>query len=501
MSGLSIRRNAPTAIELSDEIAHQIGIESVQALAFGPRGGIEIGGILLASSWGVSTNIDDFRSIPCEHFFGPSYRLSDHDMEVWRETVGLHAPGPMRIIGYWRSAIADTTAPDTQDRQLLDELVPEVSIFISVRPMIDGACRGALYLFERGAGDWVAHPLFDLPTQPGAARQAEDEPKRTPLRVFPAQGPKRMPALPPGKVLNRLRRKWKRYVGAAVAAVAASILILAGFAMWHAIAPRFGEPALDASKLGLEVAVQQAGTLRITWDHLALGGANHGVLLIRDGQRERSIALDQAQLETGFVVYTPASDDVSLRLTVGDRNIFSTARVIDNSPKAARTPTGSATVRVIVPRKSASIGGPRPWPAATDDAGVPVATAPAVPRSQEVAPPAAVGSELGPPQPAVDLAEAPSIVPPRPLTKVMPPVRLAGLPIVNGPEQINVRLAIDESGRVTSVSEIKQARPANRFLLAQALTAAKSWTFAAARRDGHPVPSDYVVTFSFGPSK
>ena len=310
--GSSLRLKAPTSIELSDDIAHQIAVESVKALQFGPRGGMEVGGILLASSCGASTNIDDFKIIPCEHFYGSAYKLSSHDVERWRETVNKLAPGPVRVIGYWRSAIGTTGAPDSQDRAVLDDLLPEVPIFISVRPLLSGLCRGGLFLFESGPADWVAHPAFDFPTEAVTARQAAEQSKRTALDV-----------ISPVKKFSRRGQNLRPYLLAAAAMVV--LMALTGAAL------QWRPPTLP--NLGLAVAVQ-GNSLRISWDQAALRGAKQGVLLIREGSGERAIHLDEVQLATGFVVYAPASDDISMRFSIGGQNtqtIFTTARVVNNT--------------------------------------------------------------------------------------------------------------------------------------------------------------------------
>ncbi len=84
------------------------GIEQEVAEAFAavPRRGAETGGILLGTRDGDRLVIEDFEPVPCEHRFGPSYRLSDADREGMAESVAWFRacaqPG-LSVLGYYRS--------------------------------------------------------------------------------------------------------------------------------------------------------------------------------------------------------------------------------------------------------------------------------------------------------------------------------------------------------------------------------------------------------------
>ena len=58
-----------------------------------PHRGAETGGILLGAKSGDEILIDDFEPAPCEHRFGPSYRLSDADGLALEETLAWFRSG------------------------------------------------------------------------------------------------------------------------------------------------------------------------------------------------------------------------------------------------------------------------------------------------------------------------------------------------------------------------------------------------------------------------
>jgi TonB family protein len=69
---------------------------------------------------------------------------------------------------------------------------------------------------------------------------------------------------------------------------------------------------------------------------------------------------------------------------------------------------------------------------------------------------------------------------------------------IRGKVRINVRVHVDESGRVTAAGF--DAPGPSRYFADRALEAAKLWLFAPAKMDGHNVPSDWVLRFEIDPS-
>ncbi len=104
-----------------------------------PHGGIETGGLLFGVKNGNALQIEAFRLIQCRHAFGPSFLLSEEDLQDLREQLassesddelrGLGAVG--WFVGHTRSAL------QMSDREAawFDEFFPdEGSVTVLVRP-------------------------------------------------------------------------------------------------------------------------------------------------------------------------------------------------------------------------------------------------------------------------------------------------------------------------------------------------------------------------------
>jgi TonB family protein len=69
---------------------------------------------------------------------------------------------------------------------------------------------------------------------------------------------------------------------------------------------------------------------------------------------------------------------------------------------------------------------------------------------------------------------------------------------IRGKVRINVRVHVDESGRVTAAAF--DAPGPSQYFADRTLQAAKLWRFTPAKMDGHSVPSDWVLRFQIDPS-
>src|ERR1017187_9696873 len=81
-------------IEYSPRVLDDIRLAVVDAFFSVPRGGVEIGGILLGDFQKKRLRITGYAPVECEHAFGPSFTLSDRDQE--RLGGGSGRPSPPR---------------------------------------------------------------------------------------------------------------------------------------------------------------------------------------------------------------------------------------------------------------------------------------------------------------------------------------------------------------------------------------------------------------------
>src|SRR5579859_4939002 len=70
----------PFTIEYSPRVLDDIRLAVVDAFFSLPRGGAEIGGILLGAHEGKRVVISNYAALDCEHAFGPSFTLSPKDL-------------------------------------------------------------------------------------------------------------------------------------------------------------------------------------------------------------------------------------------------------------------------------------------------------------------------------------------------------------------------------------------------------------------------------------
>jgi hypothetical protein len=97
------------------------------------------------------------------------------------------------------------------------------------------------------------------------------------------------------------------------------LALLGSGALWYfgALQGRLA-PASPASN-GLALAFQRVGSdYCVNWNRNSpiIAGATYGTLLVKDGAFEKTLDLDQQQLHTGQLFYSPATGDVVLRLEV-----------------------------------------------------------------------------------------------------------------------------------------------------------------------------------------
>ena len=75
----------PFAVEYSPRVLDDIRLSVVDAFFSLPRGGAEVGGILLGKYDGARVVISDYRPLDCEHAFGPTFTLSARDLEKLKD--------------------------------------------------------------------------------------------------------------------------------------------------------------------------------------------------------------------------------------------------------------------------------------------------------------------------------------------------------------------------------------------------------------------------------
>jgi protein TonB len=272
--------------------------------------------------------------------------------------------------------------------------------------------------------------------------------------------------------------------------------------------------AVARSSFALHLS-RQNGDLELTWNpqSAAIANASSAAVSIQDGNSNRVLKLDAAQLRGGNLLYSPISDQILMQLTVTTSTETASESVTAILPKVEAqaipkppaplppVPTQPAPAAQEVPPRKPSRAFVPPTPAIARAAqpGLSLQEAPAPGRTPapEAALPGTTLSTPAPPQTAPQpVLEVVSYEPAVALVKTMPifPPELRNLAVKQTVVQVNV--TIDRNGRVSKAEAISQNN-VSKFLLNAATNAARTWRFKPARRGGEPVPSESVVQFVF----
>src|SRR6185436_11063246 len=94
----------PFTIEYTLQVVDDIRLAVVDAFFSLPRGGVEIGGILLGRYEASRLVITDSAPLECEHAFGPSFTLSPADLaKLEQQLASLPRSGAGRPVGWYHS--------------------------------------------------------------------------------------------------------------------------------------------------------------------------------------------------------------------------------------------------------------------------------------------------------------------------------------------------------------------------------------------------------------
>src|SRR5262249_48152783 len=123
---------------------------------------------------------------------------------------------------------------------------------------------------------------------------------------------------------------------------------------------------------------------------------------------------------------------------------------------------------------------------------------PQAPRpAQQQAPPPSLEAATTVPAPTAppQRPAAPSnYIPPKPISKADPKFPVELKTHVTKPHLVQVRVSIDEHGRVTRAEAVSQ-KGISEFFVEATISAARLWRFAPARRNNQPVPSEMTIEF------
>src|ERR1022692_1166143 len=178
----------PYIIEYSPRVLDDIRLAVVDAFYSLPRGGAEIGGILLGRYADGRISILDYRALDCEHAMGPSCTLSQNDQTQLADLLAASQPGPggMRPVGWYHSHTRSDIFLSDADQDIHKRFFPEPwQIALVLKPSTFEPTRGGFFFREadgsmRGSASYQefvveAQPIRQVPS--GAAPQMPPAPQ------------------------------------------------------------------------------------------------------------------------------------------------------------------------------------------------------------------------------------------------------------------------------------------------------------------------------------
>ncbi len=306
----------PFRVEWAPDKLNKVRIAVVDAFYAVPRGGIEIGGLLLGRLAGKTLYIDDFAPVECEHLTGPSFALSDKDESALAaQLAALSAPA----LGWYHSHTRSELALSAKDAELHDRFFSKpFQIAMVLRPSNSQSTRANYFFRSRGGAMLGGKEHFDLQalkTKPTPITElAPVRPPPVTLAPPPSEPrPQTVPQPEPEPVFLALPPIPPR--GRGLLWTALSLLLLVGlaagaFATKDRWLPKEQQPLkLRASDLD--------GKLIIRWDPVR--EATSGELHIADGGKNTDVTLDATELRDGMYAYARQSASETVRLKIGQR--------------------------------------------------------------------------------------------------------------------------------------------------------------------------------------
>jgi proteasome lid subunit RPN8/RPN11 len=374
----------PFRIEYSARVLDDIRLAVVDAFFSLPRGGAEIGGILLGKWDGDRISITDYEALDCEHALGPSFTLSPRDQATLAAmTAAARRNASQRQpVGWYHSHTRSDIFLSQADQDIHNRFFPEPwQVALVLKPHTFEPTRGGFFFREpdgsiRGTASYREFQLDPLPLRPVPAGGNNAAPAYRPLHedsgspATLAAPPEPAPAVaadpspaPPGKKrvpitrevaiappladgangrewaadvaepeapdFGQLRqeRSWRAVKAAAILAVGLAAGGV-GYQTRQYWAPqvlakvRAVLPKEPDAYLALAVA-DNNGQLKIQWDRNApaVRNASEATLEISDGNTvPQSVRLDGAHLAAGAFSYAREHERVDVTLMASEPN-------------------------------------------------------------------------------------------------------------------------------------------------------------------------------------
>lgn len=360
-----VSEDGGTEIALNFDVVDRLGFDVMRGFGALPKRGAEVGGILLGrAAGGTRIEVEDFLLVPCTHARGPSFLLTDDDLQQFDQILAKAGRSSLRVVGLFRSNTREALELTAEDLVVFGARLgeesgvvllikphatrpPEAAFFLRRDGQLSATPSGVTFPFRRkdlGGGraqkrQRSEEGVLDL-TQPAAAVQAdlaENGAATTPAPDYEAPSlgglvrdlPQAEPA-PRTAPEPKTRSTW-------VWLPLSFVFLLLGLVLGFQIALSFrppkpvaAAPAADPYSLGLSVS-EFNSSLHLRWnaDSPAVKGASKALLHIQDGDNMKTVSLGRDDLVRGGVLYRYSSGAVAFRLEVFPQERTSVSESVD----------------------------------------------------------------------------------------------------------------------------------------------------------------------------
>lgn len=166
----------PFAIEYSPRVLDSIRLAVVDAFFSLPRGGAEIGGILLGSRGRNRVVITDYAALECEHAFGPGFTLSDKDQARLLEMLEKAGNSDLQPVGWYHSHTRSDIFLSEADLEIHRRYFPEPwQVALVIKPHTFQPARAGFFFRAADGSIHASGSYREFQLQPLAGRQAPSD--------------------------------------------------------------------------------------------------------------------------------------------------------------------------------------------------------------------------------------------------------------------------------------------------------------------------------------
>jgi proteasome lid subunit RPN8/RPN11 len=353
----------PVRIEYSARVLDDIRLAVVDAFFSLPRGGAEIGGVLLGKYQNGRLTITDSLPLDCEHAFGPSFTLSPKDFDKLAHMLATASRGAAKPMGWYHSHTRSELFFSEADQEIHNRFFPEPwQVALVLKPHTFHPTRAGFFFRGdggaiRGTACYKEFPLEPLsvrqvpasrPPAPsfGEALTADEAANGPVINVEPEQAigtpepfeppaPEAPTPIPEREEVRQVQpvsrevappafleqepapRRWMALV-AVVLGLGLGVGVFQTRQHWMPMLKR-AEPGAPPAPVSMGLSlVDQEGQLQIRWDprNPEMRDATRVILTIQDGALPQALELDSTQLQAGSLSYARQTERVDVTLMV-----------------------------------------------------------------------------------------------------------------------------------------------------------------------------------------